>query len=874
MGENKPQNKAVKRSKGTLGTFPGVFTPSVLTILGIILFMRLGYVVGSAGLTRALVIIGLANAISVLTSISLSAIATNLKVKGGGDYYLISRTLGVEFGGAIGIVLFLAQSVSVAFYCIGFGEAVEAILPAGIDLAPRIISALAVSFLFIFAWLGADWATRFQYVVMACLGAALVSFFVGGVPKWDGVTFTQNWAAPAGGPGFWFLFAIFFPAVTGFTQGVSMSGDLKDAGKSLPMGTFFAVGISLIVYFGVAIVFAGAMPADILAGDYGAMKRVALIGFLIDVGVIAATLSSAMASFLGAPRILQSLAGDRIFPFLLPFAKGTGPTGNPRRGVLLSTGIAFTTIALGNLNLIAPVVSMFFLISYGLLNYATFYEARSSSPSFRPRFRWFDYRLSLLGFLACLGVMLAIDLTAGAVAISVLFAIYQYLKRTAGPARWADSSRSYHLQLVREHLLAAAKEPQHPRDWRPQVLAFSNHSRRRKQLLSFASWIQGGSGLTTAVRLLEGEGPKMIKLQAEAEAELQTDIREENLSVFPLVVFAPNLQVTVQTLVQSFGVGPLKANTVLLNWLDQLHTGVLGLKEISYATNLRAAFRRGCNVVVFDTSEEEWTALKLVPSKERRIDVWWWDDQTSRLMLLLAYLITRNDAWEEANIRVLATTYDKKSEKNTEELRKTLEEVRIPAEPEVVSNATADSIVEYSADATLVFLPFRLRHNQLVDPFGNPMEELIPRLPIAAMVLAAEDIDLDAEPEEGKPAEVAAALDAVTDAEKKAQDAESEAVQVLEMAEKAEKNASEVMAAADPGADKETISNIEKTMEESERAKTQADKAKRRAARAQAKAEDAARQVENLGIKPPEEKDSPEESSAVTKVEENAVKKE
>ncbi|UCF83215.1 MAG: amino acid permease, partial [Desulfobacteraceae bacterium] len=153
-----------------------------------------------------------------------------------------------------------------------------------------------------------------------------------------------------------------------------------------------------------------------------------------------------------------------------------------------------------------------------------------------------------------------INLKAGLIAISVLFAIYQYLKRTAGPARWADSRRSYHLHLVREHLLTAAKEPEHPRDWRPQLLAFSNHSRRRKQLLSFASWIQGGSGLTTAVQVLEGEGAKMIKLQAEAEAELQRDISEHGLSAFPLAVFAPNLQVAVQSLVQSFGVGPIKAN--------------------------------------------------------------------------------------------------------------------------------------------------------------------------------------------------------------------------------------------------------------------------------------------------------------------------
>jgi amino acid transporter len=343
--------------RGTLGTFGGVFTPSILTILGIILFLRLGYVVGNAGLARALMIIGLANAISVLTSISLSAVATNLRVKGGGDYYLISRTLGLEFGGAIGIVLFLAQSVSVAFYCIGFGEAITTMVPNEFNLSPQIVAAMAVSFLFIFAWLGADWATRFQYVVMALLGLALFSFFAGGLAGWEAEMLSRNRTTTSAVP-FWVLFAIFFPAVTGFTQGVSMSGDLKDPGLSLPLGTFCAVGISIVIYFAVALVFAGSLPNNILASDYGAMRQVARFGFLIDAGVIAATLSSAMASFLGAPRILQSLAGDRIIPVLNLFAKGYGPQENPRRGVLLSTFIAFVTIALGNLNVIAPVVSM------------------------------------------------------------------------------------------------------------------------------------------------------------------------------------------------------------------------------------------------------------------------------------------------------------------------------------------------------------------------------------------------------------------------------------------------------------------------------------------------------------------------------------
>ncbi|MBU0987850.1 MAG: amino acid permease, partial [Proteobacteria bacterium] len=182
-------NKAGSNAKtGTLGTFAGVFTPSILTILGIILFLRLGYVTGSAGFGQALLIIALANAISILTSISLSAVATNIRVKGGGDYYLISRTLGSEFGGAIGMVLFLAQSVSIAFYCIGFGEAMTVLLPQSVFTTPRVVAILAVSFLFIFAWLGADWATRFQYIVMVLLVAALASFFAGGLPRWEMAT--------------------------------------------------------------------------------------------------------------------------------------------------------------------------------------------------------------------------------------------------------------------------------------------------------------------------------------------------------------------------------------------------------------------------------------------------------------------------------------------------------------------------------------------------------------------------------------------------------------------------------------------------------------------------------------------------------------
>jgi len=821
---------------GTLGTFSGVFTPSILTILGIILFLRLGYVVGSGGLFNALIIIGLANAISVLTSVSLSAIATNLKVKGGGDYYLISRTLGLEYGGAIGIVLFLAQSISVAFYCIGFGEAFLSMLPSGFGPGSQVIAAVAMAFLFFFAWQGADWATRFQYVVMGLLVAALISFFIGGIPRFDAAMLAGNWAAPAGGPGFWLLFAIFFPAVTGFTQGVSMSGDLKDPGRSLPLGTFMAVGISIVMYFSVAIVFAGALPNNVMKSDYMAMKRVSSIAFLIDAGVIAATLSSAMASFMGAPRILQSLAGDRIFPFLLPFSKGSGPSKNPRRGILLCAGIALCTVALGNLNAIARVVSMFFLISYGLLNYATFFEARASSPSFRPRFRWFDARLSLLGFLACLGLMFAIDPAAGVVAVSVLFAIYQYLKRTSGPSRWADSRRSYHLQAARDHLLSAAAEPEHPRDWRPQVVAFSDDPDTRKRLLTFSAWIEGGAGLTTAVELLEGEGAKMLERQSEAAKALSQDVAGSGSRAFPLVLFAKSAQAGVQVLVQTLGIGPLKVNTILFKWLDLLPKGVFGVKELGYRMNLRVAFRLGCNIIALHGTDEEWEVLDAKPPGERRIDIWWRNDSTSRLMLLLAYLVTRNDEWSDVPIRVFAMGYGD-PEKTAEELSKTFQEVRINAEAKIVEEITPDSVAACSSDAELVFFPVRFAGNKIVGPFGNRVQDFLDRLPIVALVMARKDIELDAEPEEGKAGELAAAQDALTDAEKKAGEAEKKAE---EARDELQEKLNEVK---DAGGEEEGS--------EVEKARLRVDTATRRAAKAKAKSENAAKEVEKLGAVPP-----------------------
>ena len=850
-----PDRQVAPTSGGTLGTFAGVFTPSVLTILGIILFLRLGFVVGEAGLGRALLIITLANTLSILTSLSLSAIATNLRVKGGGDYYVISRTLGPEFGGALGLVLFLAQSISIGFYCIGFGEILAVMLPPAWPVSPQMAAALAVTALFVLAWLGADWATRFQYGVMALLLAALASFYAGALDAWRPEQIVLDWRAPAGAQPFWVVFAIFFPAVTGFTQGVSMSGDLRDPSRSIPLGTFMAVGVSILVYMSVAVLYAGTLPETVLRGDNTAMRRVARFGILIDAGVIAATLSSAMASFMGGPRILQSLAGDRIFAWLNPFAKGAGPANNPRRAVLLSCATAYLTVALGNLNLIAPIVSMFFLISYGLLNYATYFEARAASPSFRPTFRFFHPQLSLVGAIACLAVMVAIDWQASVVALSILLAVFQYVKRTAGPSRWADSRRSYHLQQVRANLLKAAAEPPHDRDWRPCILAFNNRPAHLRQLLTLAAWLEGGSGLTVLAQVIEGHGVKARAVRETAQQELQQAITQGNFNAFPLAVASEDMETAVHHLTQIVGIGPLKTNTVLFNWNGRRSPGGQGFQEIIFGRHLREAFRQGCHALILATDEHRWPAI--ADTDRPRIDIWWQNDATGRLMLLLAYLITRHADWSDGQIRVLAADEDLPGtpDEDGRMLADLLAAFRIEGEPLILPSGEFEDLKHATADATLLFLPFRFRDNLIALGWEGPLEDLLRQLPTTVMTDAARDLDLEAEPEEGRAAELAEIHDTLQQMQGQLEKARRDAARAAEAVDRSQTHLVAMLNADSGFIDLQAKKALER---EVETAVFQAKKNRRRALKLEAKLALAQKEAVDAGVSLPEtEEDKP-----------------
>ncbi|NNK62188.1 MAG: amino acid permease, partial [Gemmatimonadetes bacterium] len=374
-----PKTRVTTGRPGGLGTFGGVFTPSLLTILGVIMYLRFGWVVGNVGLLGTLVIVTLSTLITFLTALSIAAIATDQRVRTGGAYYMISRSLGIETGGAVGIPLFLAQALSVALYTVGFAESVVGAFPGADARTVGVITTIAVALL---ALISARVAIRSQYIIMGAIALSLISLVLGS--PLDPASAGAVNVGPGGGTGplgpeaieaarqpFWVVFAVFFPAVTGIMAGVNMSGDLAEPNKSIPRGTFAAIGVGYLIYMGLPLLLAARADEASLLLDPLVMRRISLWGDAILLGVWGATLSSAVGSILGAPRVLQALARDGVLPRRLRWlGKGSGADDTPRAGTIVTLVLALGAVWVGDLNLIAPVLTMFFLTTYGVLNVA------------------------------------------------------------------------------------------------------------------------------------------------------------------------------------------------------------------------------------------------------------------------------------------------------------------------------------------------------------------------------------------------------------------------------------------------------------------------------------------------------------------------
>lgn len=457
---------------GKLGTWGGVFTPTVLTILGAIMYLREGWVVGNAGLGGALVIILLANAITASTAMSISSVATNIRMRAGGAFSIIAQSLGLEVGGSISLPLYLAQSISVAFYLFAFTEGWVSIFPNHPDLAVLLISFLVA---FTIALVSANFAARIQYGILAVLGISLVSVFFGSfaiLGKQGMIHTPQIWGDFSDG-NFWQVFAVFFPAVTGVLAGVNMSGDLEDPRESIPKGTLFAVVLSFVIYVSLAYWLSRVASPDELVSNLTIMVEKSTFGVAVQAGILAATFSSALTSLVGAPRLLQALSEQQIFPnghWLATLTRN----GEPRNAMFITGILAVATLffglAGGGLNAIAPLITMFFLIAYATLNGVVLLEQNLKLVSFRPLFS-IPWVVPMVGLLGCVFVMFLINPTFSLVAMTVVLGIYAYLSRRQLTAPWSDVRSGLFVNVAEwaaKRTLALPTDQE--RAWKPSLL--------------------------------------------------------------------------------------------------------------------------------------------------------------------------------------------------------------------------------------------------------------------------------------------------------------------------------------------------------------------------------------------------------------------
>lgn len=732
--ESKPIKSATLSEK--FGTFGGVFTPSLLTILGVIMFLRFPTVVGYAGLWNTLIILAAAKLISVITSLSIASIATNMRVKGGGAYFLISRSLGVEFGGVIAVFFFIAQAVAVTLYVVGFTEAIFSAFP-DIGLSFQMVGSITNIIVFICVYIGAGWTIRLQYAILAVLMLSVLSFFVGAGSVFSLETLdsnlTSNWTADNS---FFPVFALFFPAVTGIMAGVNMSGDLKEPSRAIPNGTFSAVAFSGLLYVGIAVMLAGAMPrADLLSEGF-IMKDYAYSPGLIYAGVICATLSSALGSMMGAPRILQAFARDNIFPRIRWLGQGSGRSNEPRRATILTFLIAQVGVMAGDLDTVAPVITMFFLMTYATVNLACFYESLSKNPSFRPTFRLNHWSVALLGALGCLGVMFLINALWAAVALFLAGLFYYLIIRSQVEVKWGDVDSGISYQRARKALLRLEGNRYHPKNWRPSILVLSGGATSRLHLSEYGYWFTNHSGILSIGQIICGELENLIERRREAENILRKFILKEELSAFPAVIVDEDMHSAVKALLQCHGLGGLRSNTVLLGWSEDPEKGEIFSETLGIAKKMRRS------LIVIACEEEQ----EKIQIPEGVINIWWNTPKNGELMLLLAYLLKKNREWRSHPLRIIRTVALKAdTTKIEQDMKDMLSQARIEAELLIVPTETPlEEVRNVMQPSAILFAGFEPCDENSVSMIMPELQQIVDLPGDVILVYNAGDVSINA----------------------------------------------------------------------------------------------------------------------------------
>ncbi|KAB0392529.1 hypothetical protein E2I00_001723, partial [Balaenoptera physalus] len=719
----------------------------------------------------SVLVIIMATVVTTITGLSTSAIATNGFVRGGfspwisgvhpafgqyctgGAYYLISRSLGPEFGGAIGLIFAFANAVAVAMYVVGFAETVVELLKEHSILMIdeindiRIIGAITVVILLGISVAGMEWEAKAQIVLLVILLLAIADFVIGTFipleskkpkgffgykyPSLSTEIFNENF-----GPDFreeetfFSVFAIFFPAATGILAGANISGDLADPQSAIPKGTLLAILITTVVYIGIAVSVGSCVVRDATGNvndtivteltnctsaacklnfdfsscesnpcSYGLMNNFQVMsmvsGFapLISAGIFSATLSSALASLVSAPKIFQALCKDNIYPAFQMFAKGYGKNNEPLRGYILTFLIALGFILIAELNVIAPIISNFFLASYALINFSVFHASLAKSPGWRPAFKYYNMWISLLGAILCCIVMFVINWWAALLTYVIVLGLYIYVTYKKPDVNWGSSTQALTYLNALQHSIRLSGVEDHVKNFRPQCLVMTGAPNSRPALLHLVHDFTKNVGLMICGHVHVGPRRQAMKEMSIDQAKYQRWLIKNKMKAFYAPVHADDLREGAQYLMQAAGLGRMKPNTLVLgfkkDWLQADMRDGLDISHLQGQEELLSSQEKspGVKDVVLsveyskkpdlDTSKP--SSEKSITHKESKgpavplnvadqklleastqfqkkqgkntIDVWWLFDDGG-LTLLIPYLLTTKKKWKDCKIRV------------------------------------------------------------------------------------------------------------------------------------------------------------------------------------------------------------------------------
>lgn len=692
------------------GTFAGVFTPTILTILGVIMYLRMGWVVGNAGLLGAWLIIIISFMITLTTALSMSAITTNIRIGAGGAYAIISQSLGLEVGGSLGIPRFVSQGLAVTMYIFGFREGWLFIFP---HHDPFVIDILVFFVLLTIAYISADLAIKTQFLIMVIIILSLVSIVLAAyhgsmsIPAEEAVKWGNFRGSPENGftgSGFWIVFAVFFPASTGIMAGANMSGELKNPKRSIPLGTLWAIGISFVIYMVLAYWLARTATENELVSNYNIIIDKAYFGPLIIAGILGATFSSALASLVGSSRILFAMGQHRVLPYS-GFLEGQSANGQPRNAMIVTGIMIFLTMLLRDLNAVAPLVTLFFLITYAMINIVVIIEQNLGLISYRPVFkvkRWIPW----LGLCSSVLAMFIINPTISLLTISIVFLVYWFLSRQHIETPFEDVRSGLFVSFAEwaaKHTWGMKSMQQ--RAWKPNLMVPIRDLAGAKGNFQFLKNIAKPKG---SIKLLGIEPLRSNTLLSEQLASMSEAFRLKGVFSSWTVINTENFSLGVNYSNQALKGAFFRPNIVFLNLQD----------HDDYDTEIRPVIKECIRLeigVLLYASHP--TALL---GERNIINVWvsdrrnnWtlgWDFGNLDLSTLIAYKLKKN--WK-AKIRLIMVLNDEKemdkaleflhSLVNLARLPNTLIEVKVGNFKNVLSAAPAADLNIFGMDDQLEF---------------------------------------------------------------------------------------------------------------------------------------------------------------------------